>query len=227
MNLTRSWFALFFYRLYLAFEFTVLFLLLPILYIFGYLPVHKMVILAGAALFTFSIMYMEGRLNRRFLFYFPVDARIAGRLFFRILLVSSVIVLFTALATPDKYLIFPSENPGGFILVLFMYPVISALPQEFIYRFFLWQRYREIFTSERMLKLASIFSFTWVHITYNNWVAILFSFIGALFFVSTFAKTRSLLWVSIEHSIYGNLMFTVGMGEYFYRTGSDFWSLAL
>ena len=40
--------------------------------------------------------------------------------------------------------------------------------------------------------------------------------IGGWFFATTYARTRSLWLASFEHALYGQLVFTVGLGQYFY-----------
>ena len=46
------------------------------------------------------------------------------------------------------------------------------------------------------------------------------SFIAGLIFASTFAKTKSLALVTIEHSMYGLVLFAVGLGWWGERAGS-------
>jgi hypothetical protein len=42
------------------------------------------------------------------------------------------------------------------------------------------------------------------------------TFFGGYLFAYTYAKTRSLLLVSIEHALYGCLLYTIGLGRFFY-----------
>ncbi|MEK8021825.1 MAG: hypothetical protein VSS75_033535 [Candidatus Parabeggiatoa sp.] len=50
---------------------------------------------------------------------------------------------------------------------------------------------------------------------FANWIAIILSFISGLFFAQTYYKTRSALLVTIEHILYGNFLFTIGLGWFF------------
>lgn len=43
------------------------------------------------------------------------------------------------------------------------------------------------------------------------------SLVGGAFFATRFQRTRSLLTASVEHALYGILVFTIGLGEYFYH----------
>jgi len=61
---------------------------------------------------------------------------------------------------------------------------------------------------------AALFSFS--HIIFRNWLAIVLTFAGGLMFAWTYRKSKSLMVVFIEHMLYGNFIFTVGIGQYFY-----------
>jgi membrane protease YdiL (CAAX protease family) len=65
--------------------------------------------------------------------------------------------------------------------------------------------------------LLSATAFAFVHIIYDNWWAVGLSFIAGLLFGTTYERTQSLFWVTVEHTIYGSLVFTLGMGNYFYE----------
>ncbi len=41
--------------------------------------------------------------------------------------------------------------------------------------------------------------------------------VGGWIFASRYRRTRSLFTVSVEHALYGMLVFTVGLGQYFYH----------
>jgi hypothetical protein len=43
------------------------------------------------------------------------------------------------------------------------------------------------------------------------------SFLGGLLFAKTYRDTGSLRAVFVEHYIYGAVIFTVGLGEFFYN----------
>jgi membrane protease YdiL (CAAX protease family) len=65
--------------------------------------------------------------------------------------------------------------------------------------------------------LASALLFGTAHIFLGNFVAPVMSFFGGILFASTYARTRSLALVAIEHALYGDMIFTVGLGQYFYH----------
>ena len=61
---------------------------------------------------------------------------------------------------------------------------------------------------------AIIFCFS--HIFALNFIAPLLSIFGGYFFASTYKKTKSLMIVSLEHALYGNTLFYLGLGWFFW-----------
>lgn len=104
-----------------------------------------------------------------------------------------------------------------FVLVLFcLYPILSALPQEIIFCSFFFRRYAPFFKTERAMIIASAIIFAYAHVLFINPVAPFLSIIAGLIFASTYAKSKSLALVTIEHGLYGNFLFFIGLGWYFY-----------
>lgn len=126
-------------------------------------------------------------------------------------LISSVFVL-----TPEKFLSFPRERPALWLMVMVFYPFVSAWPQELIFRSFFFRRYEPLFGQGRGMVFASSIAFAMAHIFYQNWVAFMYSFAGSLVFASGYALHKSLWRVTAEHALYGSLVFTLGLGWYFY-----------
>lgn len=64
--------------------------------------------------------------------------------------------------------------------------------------------------------IASAIVFAFAHVLFVNWIAPVFGFIAGLIFAQTYAKTKSLSLVTIEHGLYGSGIFIIGLGYYFY-----------
>lgn len=124
--------------------------------------------------------------------------------------------LFLWLYDPDKFFALAREKPQVVPFLLVLYPVISALPQELLWCSFFFTRYECLFGSGWKLVGASAVFFAFAHVLYINPVAPTLSLLGGLIFASTYAKTRSLALVTIEHGLYGNFLFVIGLGWYFY-----------
>lgn len=139
----------------------------------------------------------------------------------------SMAVLFLPLATllglitffflPSKYLTFPTSMPTTWLIVMVFYPLLMVLPQELLFRCFFFHRYRNLFGgNSKQLIVLNAFSFGLSHLFYGNWVAPVLSFFGGVLFAWRYSTSQSLLAVSIEHAIWGNYLFTIGIGWYFY-----------
>ena len=109
------------------------------------------------------------------------------------------------------------NRPEIWLLVLILYPILSVYPQELVYRAFIFHRYRRIVPGEWGLVALSAVTFSFMHVVYDNWIALLLTLIGGVLFARTYQKTRSLLWVSVEHALYGLFIFTIGLGHLFYK----------
>jgi membrane protease YdiL (CAAX protease family) len=92
-----------------------------------------------------------------------------------------------------------------------------------MFRLFFFGRYRSLFLGNphaAILLNAVLFAF--VHIIFQNVISVVISLLGGLLFAWRFEKTRSFWAVWLEHSLYGNLLFTLGLGRYFYTGVSSF-----
>ncbi|WP_236796190.1 CPBP family intramembrane glutamic endopeptidase [Amycolatopsis sp. GM8] len=204
-------------RLYLALEFAVVFFGLVIVYtVFfrGTSPIPVLLVLGAAA-----VVYLlrSPSFDRKS---FWRAGALRGQLrpmLILWLITAAGCAVVVALATPDLLLSLPRQNPGLWALIVVGYPLASVYPQELLFRAFVFQRYRPVFGEGAGMVAASAAAFGFVHIAFGNWVAVVLSAAGGVIFGSRYRRTRSLLTVSVEHSLYGLLMFTVGLGQYFYH----------
>ena len=119
---------------------------------------------------------------------------------------------------PDEILYFPKRNPKFWLIVMCCYPLFSVLAQGVIYRALYWSRYSRLFPKKyKVVAGAAVFAFA--HLPYANVYALAFPFFGGLMFLSTYRRTRSLMFASIEHALYGDFLFTIGWGSFFFHKG--------
>jgi len=97
------------------------------------------------------------------------------------------------------------------------YPLVSVYPQGLVLRAFLMHRYRPLFRSRWTRIAVSAVAFSFMHIILRNPVAVGLTLIGGVLFADTHLRSRSLVVSSVEHAMYGCLLFTVGWGRYFYH----------
>lgn len=137
----------------------------------------------------------------------------------RFLFVASLLSIWSYTAKPEVWLRLPRESTELWILVVILYPLISVIPQGILFRAFYTIRYASLFPAAlQTLVGAVIFSFA--HLPFGNAFALAFTFIGGLMFLSSYKRTGSLLFSGIEHALYGDLLFTLGWGEYFFHAGT-------
>ncbi len=128
-----------------------------------------------------------------------------------------LLTLLTWLFAPTLLFGFVRTQPAFWLLIMIAYPLLSVIPQEIIFRSFFFARYKRLFTNQRLMILGSGLAFGFAHILFHNWVAPTLCVIGGLMFARSYHLHHSLLLVSIEHALYGNFLFTVGLGRYFYH----------
>lgn len=198
-----------------AYKFTELilfFMVLPVSFLFEY----PIAIKAGLVLLGFIyILFMLFRFTDT---EFRIKKDIDWKQFWKstaikflvIALVTTCYVYFI-----DSSLLFfvPLNNPLLYVAILGIYTVLSVWPQEVIYRTFFFERYSELFSNKNSILWLNAFVFSLAHIFFKNTLVLVLTFIGGLLFALTYMKTKSTTLVSIEHALYGNWLFTVGMGQ--------------
>ena len=198
----------------LCVEFALLFVAIPIA-IALFLPPTMLF----PALFAFSalgliLLWRTGGLHWRDVtlgwgrFDWRLFAAFAGLTF-----VASVLVLY--LTRPEALFSFLRRDPRFLLLIWALYPLLSALPQELIFRVLFFHRYGRLFSGPRQAVLVNAALFSLAHLMYWNWIVAIFTFCGGLAFATGYLR-RGLPWAWALHAIAGNILFAVGMGVYFY-----------
>lgn len=141
----------------------------------------------------------------------PIELYLGLRIFLNMLFLG-VLAYFLI---PEDFFVLPREQETLWLLLMLLYPVISVLPQEFFFRRFYFWRYQRLFPNQWAMMLSSAITFMFVHIVYDNWIALILTLAGGLLFASSYMWTRSLTICWLEHSLYGMTIFTVGLGRYF------------
>ena len=109
------------------------------------------------------------------------------------------------------------RSPLLWVLIFLLYPLLSVYPQEFLYRAFFFHRYQPLFGRGLGMLLASTLAFGFVHIIFRNWLSVGLSLIGGFLFSLTYQSSGSLLLACLDHAIFGNFLFTIGLGQFFYH----------
>ena len=202
----------------LAIEFLLLCVVLPTVIIVNRLAPYMLLFLWLAALYCAYHLWKGSSKNfaKDTWKWHAVNKENMMKIIPRWLLACAGMWLFMYFYDPSKLFIILYERPMALPMIFLLYPLLSALPQELIFCSFFFHRYKPFMNSDVTRIIASAMVFAYAHVLYINWVAPLFSFIGGLIFAHTYAKTRSLALVTVEHALYGNAMFLIGMGHYFW-----------
>tara|TARA_B100001029_G_C14949675_1_gene388018 strand:- start:165 stop:767 length:603 start_codon:yes stop_codon:yes gene_type:complete len=111
---------------------------------------------------------------------------------------------------------FPKNNFYLWLFVMFAYPFLSVIPQEIIYRVFFFYRYNCLFNKKKSyLILMNIIVFSYGHIVFQNFHAVFITAVASPLFAYAYLK-KSFITCIVIHSIGGQIIFTFGLGKYFY-----------
>ncbi|MFD2561054.1 CPBP family glutamic-type intramembrane protease [Aquimarina rubra] len=193
-------------------ELLLLFVLLPVSFLFTY-PILLKVILTVA-----GFVYILVHLKRSGLLKLKLPNRSHWKPFWRETIIKlAIVIIITSLyvfwMAPDKLFSIVIKKPYLWVMILFVYTFLSVWPQEIIYRTFFYNRYQSLVQNKWLFVFINAVLFSLAHMFLRSFLVQLLTFLGGLLFAFTYQKTKSTTLVSIEHAIYGNWLFTVGMGE--------------
>jgi membrane protease YdiL (CAAX protease family) len=198
-------------------ECLIVFGALPLAYRLGLLPFRTLTVLDAVALAALAILLRDPTFDRRRLLG-GAGARLRRELpgvALRVLGAAAVIGVAVLALDRSAMLDLPLHRRGLWLRLLVAYPVFSALPQELLYRVFFFQRYEGLFGQGRALVLASAAAFALMHVVFANVPAVALTLPAGLVLGWSYARTGSLALVAFEHTLYGILVFTLGLGRYF------------
>jgi len=202
--------------LFLALEFSFVFAGFPLLIYFRVLPNYPIPYLLAVAL----VAYVFLRLDPGFRFGPPAWNTLRpylGPLLLRDALFLVLLGIAVWIFRPDLLFSLVKRSPALWAAVMLLYPWLSVYPQELLYRAFFFHRYRPLFGSRWTMLFASGLAFGFVHIIFGNWLAVALCVLGGLLFAFTYYSSNSLLLTCLDHAIFGNFIFTIGLGRFFYH----------
>ena len=201
-------------KIYRTIELLGLFVLIPILFYLDFIPGPKAIPLLAVFLFALVFLLRSKTFNRKELgFNSYSDWR---QLIIRMIVATIVVYVLTIIFVPERLFYLPKNNPQLWIAIMIFYPIWSAFTQELIYRPFFFNRYKTLFRNDKILLVLNGFLFGFLHIIFKNWVAVLGSTLIGLYWAFSYSKHKSQMVVFIEHSFVGNMLYTFGLGSYFY-----------
>jgi membrane protease YdiL (CAAX protease family) len=162
------------------------------------------------------ILHLSKVFNIRSLWRLPDPRRQLKNIAITFLPPAVALLWLTDLFIPERLFAFPKSSPASWMVVLLVYPILAAYPQEVLFRAFFFHRYGPLFSHPAVLILVNGLSFGLAHILYANWIAPVLASIGGWLFAWRYHRTGSVMAAGIEHALWGNFLFTIGVGWYFY-----------
>ena len=201
-------------RFYLIFELISIFVIIPtILYIF--LPLPILPILWIIAFISISALFKDKTFDRNSLWR-SAELKTNYKLMLKqFIIISTVMIVLIYFFIPGHLFSLIKKDPLLWGLIVVLYPLISVYPQELLYRTFFFHRYKTLFNKKWQIITVNALLFGYMHIIFENWVAVILTILGGFLFASIYERTHSTLFVSLTHALYGALVFTIGLGIYF------------
>ena len=148
--------------------------------------------------------------------------RALAGIFGTFVIVGGSIAIATYEIFPYLFLSFPRYRPDIWLMVMVLYPVLSVIAQELVFRTFFFHRYGPLFRDAKWLAVltnGAVFGFG--HIIFGNIIAVFGSMVVGFLLAYRYYHTRSFWAVWLEHTLYGCLVFTVGLGGFFFTGVSN------
>ena len=139
----------------------------------------------------------------------------------------ALMLAFALVAAFASYLILRATRPEALFslirhrpllmaMIFALYPWLSALPQEIIYRVLFFRRYASLMPGPRAAILINAALFSFAHLMYWSWIVAILTFAGGIIFAWAYEIRRSFVLAFLLHAIAGWILFAFGMGLYFY-----------
>ena len=197
----------------LAAEFAVVFVGLPLVMALRIPPQWLWPVMIGLTVAAAVLLSATPGFRWRSLAGARVDGRVLGLAALAPAVASALLVWWLV---PDRFLALPRRAPAMWLLIMALYPLLSALPQELIFRALFFGRYRRLFPSERVAVAGNALVFGLAHLMFWNWVAVALCVAGGAIFALGYLR-HGFLQAVLLHALCGGILFTSGLGTFFYH----------
>ena len=200
----------------LKIEFLIIYFLIPLIVIFinFFFSEQKIFVFLPLFLVFFLSLYLLKK-TPSFSFDF-LKKKTEWKFFF---LVSLIFVVsgFVYTIILDSNLLFnlPKNYFFIWVAVILIYPILSVIPQEIIFRVLFFERYSCLFKNQFLYLILNSFIFAYIHLVFQNFHAFFITLITSPIFAYAYIN-KSFKTCFLTHTIGGQLVFTYGLGKYFY-----------
>lgn len=203
-------------RIWLWIEFVLLFFGIPTWIYLDQDFIHPSIIILPVLIFIFLLLRRNSDFKWNELIRWQISRKVLHANAVLIVLAALLMLGYVCVFDQENLFNLPRTNIWLYLALCLFYPAFSAFGQEIIYRTFLSRRYSRIIPKAWHFVLASSITFAFMHIVYYDPVSMILTFIGGLYFAVNYKITRSVLFTSVLHGIFGIMIFGVGMGQYFW-----------
>lgn len=142
-----------------------------------------------------------------------IDWRLAAGFTALTAVVAYAVVMLTA---PEALLALPLGRPVMFALVVALYPLLSALPQELVFRPLFFRRYGALLPNGNGALLLNAAVFSLAHLMYWSAIVTVMTLAGGLIFAWAYERRGSFAMAVTLHTLAGWIIFAAGLGVFFY-----------
>jgi membrane protease YdiL (CAAX protease family) len=121
------------------------------------------------------------------------------------------------ITAPEALFSLVLTQPLLMLAIIVLYPLVSALPQELVYRPLFFRRYGRILPDNMPVQIvlnAGLFSLA--HLMYWSPTVLAMTFIGGLIFAFAYETRGNFPEALVLHSLSGIIVFAIGLGAIFY-----------
>lgn len=142
-----------------------------------------------------------------------IDWRLVGLFGLATAAVGLVVVYAAAPGSAFRLL---RADPAMMAAIALLYPLLSALPQEIVFRPLFFRRYGAILPGLRAAIWLNAAAFALAHLMYWSWIVAAMTFAGGLAFAWAYEARRNFPMAVAMHALAGVIVFTLGLGVFFY-----------
>ena len=117
---------------------------------------------------------------------------------------------------PGRLFSLPLAAPSLWLTIMLAYPLVSALPQEVLFRALFFRRYGSLFPAPALAVPLNAALFAFAHLMYGHPLVFAMTFFGGLAFAWAYAVKGSFPGAVLLHALGGQIVFTSGLGILFY-----------
>lgn len=126
-------------------------------------------------------------------------------------------LVFVLWLVPESLFRLPRQAPAFWLLLMLLYPLLSALPQEIVFRTLFFRRYGALFPDMRVAMLVNGAVFALAHLLFWSPVTLSMTFAGGLFFARGYLGRGGFPQAWVMHAVCGLIIFSFGLGTFFYH----------